>query len=1145
MKKKCECFRSTFPEIKKLFLVMRTTLFILLISFCTVSAKSFSQTQKITLELKNASLSEVFDEIERQTNFSVFYKKDQIKDDRIISISRKNTDLKSILEEVLRDQNVDFKVLQNEIVITPKSSFINENGTQAQQQKTITGKVTDKSGSPMPGVTVVEVSTNNGTITDAEGNYTLSGVKTGNKISFRFVGMKTQEVVIQNQSTVNVLLEEETIGLEEVVAVGYGVQKKSDVTGAMVSVGADEITSRPVANAIQAMQGKAAGVDITSSERPGQLGQINIRGVRSLTASNSPLYVVDGIPLVTNVINEDQNVVLGGIDNLNTNDIESIDILKDASATAIYGSRGANGVILITTKKGKSGKLSLNYTGSVTAETLQDDSELFSAGEYIEWRRWSKYYANPAVFPRGDQPTKANDYLIFLGSGDPSAWANIEKGWASGTWDPSKVTTTNWTGIVTRTGITQEHTISASGGTNKMNGYVSFGYLDNKGTVRGQGYTRYTGKASFDVIPKEWFSIGGNINGSYSVNEYGQSTVGRNGLVNQGGLYATARMIFPYTVPYDSNGNRVEYPGGDIAVKTVVDEWKYSQDQRVTYRMMGSFYIGADLGKISSVFNGLKFRMNFGPDFSTYRDGVYLDANSVIRTGSSFASLLKSQTFTYTLDNLLYYDRTFGKHTMGITLLQSQTKFNYETSFMSASGIPFSSQKWNALSSSNVSLDDWSSDLTEKQLMSYMARMNYSFADKYLLTVSGRYDGASQLAEGHKWSFFPSAALGWRMDQEGFLDNVDWIDQLKLRMGVGVTGNSAIGPYYTKGGLTSLFYAIGSTTTPGSKTSTVLANQGLGWEKTTQYNLGFDYSIFNGRISGLIDLYTSKTTDLLMEMTIPPVTGYSTTYANIGETANKGIDLTLNTVNIRTDKLQWSTSFNASWSKDRIVSLANGKEDDINNGWFINQPQGVIYGYESAGIWKEEDATEMAKFNANGHSFSAGMSRPVDQNGDYIIDANHDRVIIGNTRPNYILGMTNTVNYANFELSVFLFGRLGYWYDTGGEYQGGRFNQRKISYYNENNKNSDYQKPIYTEGSGDPYSGILGYKKASFIKVRNISLGYKVPNRAAASLGISNMKVFVQATNPGTLFRKIDWIDMDLVSSNWNRGFTAGVNIEF
>jgi TonB-linked SusC/RagA family outer membrane protein len=1001
--------------------------------------------------------------------------------------------------------------------------------TAFAQATTITGTVKDNTGMPVPGANVLIKSTSNGVQTDFDGKFAIKA-KPEDILVVSFIGMKTTEVKVGNQSSINIKLDEEGSSLKEVVVVGYGTQKKSDVTGAMTSVSAEEIQSRPVNNVIEAMQGKAAGVSITSSERPGTVGKITIRGVRSLTASNSPLYVVDGIPS-------------DGIDNLNSNDIQSIDVLKDASATAIYGSRGANGVVIITTKRGKAGKLTLDFSSSLTVENLHDDSKIMNAGEYIEYRRWAKYYQNPSLYPRGDAPSKTNDEGIFNKSADLSAWANIEKGWASGTWDPSKVTTTNWTDLVTRTGVTQQYNLSASGGTEKMNGYLSFGYLNNVGTVKGQGYERYTMKASFDVTPKDWFSFGGSINTSYTKNEYGQSDVGRNGNVNTTGLYATARTIFTYAVPYDSNGNRVELPGGDIAVKTIIDEDKYSQDQRINFRTTASLYSQIDFGAIAPVLKGLKYRMNFGPNFNTYRDGVYLDAKSAVRTGTSFASLRKDQTLNYTLDNLLYYDKSIGKHSFGLTLLQSQTEDHYETSSMSANGIPFSSQKWNALSSSNIALTDWNSDIIDKQLLSYMIRINYNYDGKYLLTLSGRSDGASQLAPEHKTSNFSSAALGWRIDRETFLENSSWINQLKLRLGVGVTGNAAIDPYSTKGPLTTLFYPFGTTLTPGTSTSTTLANSDLGWEKTTQYNIGVDYSFFKGRVSGVIDVYKSKTTDLLLKRELTPVTGYINTLQNIGETANKGIDFTLNTSNIKNTDFQWETNISASWQSGKITSLPNG--NDIVNNWFIGQPVGIIYNYASNGIWQEKDAAEMALFNANGHSFQFGMSRPVDQNGDHKIDANNDKVFIGNTTPKYNIGLNNTFTYKDIELTIFLYGRMGYTYNSGGEGQTGRFNQRSINYYTENNKNSVYQKPIYSDASGDQYSSILGYRDGSYLKIRNISLGYNMPSELAQKIGINTLKIYVQATNPAMIFRKADWIDLDLETSAYNRGITTGINVSF
>lgn len=1001
------------------------------------------------------------------------------------------------------------------------------------QQKQVSGTVSDSKGQAIVGANVIVKNTNRGVQTNADGKYSIQ-VGANDVLTFSFIGMKKVDVKIGPSSNYDVILEDESSTLDEIVVVGYGEQKKSDVTGAIVSVNSAQLNERPVANAIQGMQGRAAGVDIGSNERPGQVGSITIRGVRSLTASNSPLYVVDGIPLIS-----------GGIENLNPNDIEAIDVLKDASATAIYGSRGANGVVIVTTKRGKNGKFTLSLNSALTTETLQNRSELMSASEYIEYRRWAKYYSNPAVFPRGDQPTQANDFTIFLGSSDPVAWTNILKGWSGSTWDGSKLATTNWVDLVTQTAVTQQHTISASGGTDKMKAYGSFGFLDNQGTVIGQGYKRYVGKISVDINATKWLTFGGSLNTTYGVNEYGQSAAGRNSLVNTAGLYESARSIFPYTLPYDANGNRVEFPGGDIAVKTVVDEAQYSQDQRQNIRAFGSLYAELNVGSIFSGLKGLKYRINFGPDLSLDRAGVFLDSKSVVRAGSSYASLTKEQDLSYTLDHLLTYSKSIKKHFLSLTALATQTEYKFESSFMGADNIPFSSQKWNALSTSNLPLTSWSSNLIERQLRSYMGRINYDFDGRFLVTVSGRYDGASQLSEGNKWAFFPSTALGWRIDREKFLSTQTWINLLKLRAGVGVTGNSAIDPYSTKGGLSSIFYPVGTTLASGVVNNSTLANQDLSWEKTTQYNFGTDFILFGKRISGSLDYYTSNTTDLLLLKTIPSVTGFINTYANIGQTASQGIDLTLNTLNIQKGDFEWNTTFNGSWQDNHIVSLANGKQDDINNGWFIGKSQSVIYGFASAGLWKESDKEEMAKFNANGHKFSVGNAKPVDQNGDYKIDASNDRVIIGSQIPKFLIGLTNTFDYKGLSLSVFLYGRMGYWYNAGGEGLTGRFNQRKVDYYTENNINSEYQKPIYTEASGDPFFTVLGYRSGSFLKIRNISLGYNLPDKVSKKLGLSHSRIYVQALNPGMVFNKVDWIDLDLRSSAWNKGFTMGINIDF
>ncbi|MWB94057.1 SusC/RagA family TonB-linked outer membrane protein [Flavobacterium sp. GA093] len=1007
------------------------------------------------------------------------------------------------------------------------------------QNKVIKGTIKDAAGILIPGVNVLIKGSQTGVSTDMDGSYSINA-SSGSTLVYSFIGFKTIEVVVSDSSSYNVTLKEDDNSLEEVVVVGYGVKKKKDLTGSIVSVGAEEIASRPVQNAVQAMQGKAAGVDISSNERPGTVGKINIRGVRSISASNSPLYVVDGIPLNSKSLTDSNS---GGIDFLNPSDIESIDVLKDASATAIYGSRGANGVVIVTTKKGKTGKFTINFNTALTTEKINENARMMNSAEYIEFRRWGRYYSNPSAFPKGDAPTIENDKLIFLQSADPSAWANIEKGWATGTWDGSKVATTDWTDFVTRTGVTQQHTLSVSGGTEKMKAYGSFGYIDNQGTLKGQSFKRYSGIANVDITPTKWFSMGANLNTSYGINEYGQSNVGRTAVSTSGGIYQTARGNLPYAVPYDSNGVRIDNPGGDSTIRTVIDEDKLSQDQRLTLRAFGSFYAQLDFGGISSKLDGLKYRINFGPDITSYRNGVFLDGKSSIRSGTSFASLTKSQTISYTLDNLLFYNKTIGNHNFGLTFLQSQTEYTYEDSMMSANDIKNPKNKWNALTPANVTLNNYSSNIIESGLLSYMGRVNYGYADKYLITASGRYDAASQLAPGNKWAFFPSTALAWSINKEDFMKDVSWLDQLKLRVGFGITGNAAVDPYATQPPLAGVVYPNGS----GVINNATLGNTALSWEKTAQFNYGIDFSMFNSRISGALEYYTSKTTDLLLKRSIPTTTGFKDTFENVGATEGEGVELTLNTVNVKTQNFEWSSSLSASYQQSRITELQNGKFDDINNNLFIGESQNVIYGFESNGIWKPEDAEEMAKFNAFSTTpvFSFGNARPVDQNGDYKIDANNDRVIIGSADPKYIVGLTNTFSYKNLELSFFVYGRMGYTYNTLGENEGAKGSQRAINYYTDNNINAEYQKPIYSAGTGDAYFPILGYRDGSFLKIRNISLGYNFTPELAQQVGVSKLRLYLQAANPGMIFSKVKWTDLDTQTTASNRGFTVGLNVEF
>jgi len=1013
-----------------------------------------------------------------------------------------------------------------------------------QQTAKVSGKVVDQSG-PIIGATIRVKGTSIATITDFDGNFSLVNVPQNAIIEIAYIGYKTKTVALNGRTKVSVTLEEDAANLDEVVVVGYGVQKKSDVTGALTRVDEKTLQAKPVSNAFEALQGKAAGVDITSGTRPGEVGTIRIRGNRSISASNTPLYVVDGVPLNS-----------GGIEALNTNDIESIDILKDASSTAIYGSRGANGVVLITTKRGKNGEFKLNYNGSVTWETIKDLAPAFSASDYITWKRWAYYNSNPEKYPRGDQPTYEADQTIF--GGDATGLANVNKGWVDGTWDGSLVTDTDWTELVKQTGFTHQHTLQGSGGTEKLQGSVSFGYLSNDGTTKGQDYQRYNFAATVDVQAKPWIKMGGSVNLAYSMQNYGFSRTGQSSNSGPVDLYAAAKAIPRWLMPYDENGDIITNPGGSESnLYTVVDEWTKSSEERQTFRALGSFYAQLDFGKIWEPLTGLQYKISFGPDFRYWRRGNFIDSDSAIKAGSkNYTRRSEERNFAWTLDNMLLYNKTFGEHNLGVTLLQSATAYNVEESSMNASGIPYPSMKWNNMGVIDITNSDYSAGmstgLTERQLASYMARVNYSFKDRYLLTVSGRWDGASVLAEGNKWDFFPSAALGWRMEQEDFMKGIEWIDQLKLRLGVGTTGNAAVDPYSTLGVISTYWmpFSMGNemilvTNEPYyTSGSNAMPNKNLGWEKTTQWNFGIDFSFLRGRLNGTIDFYTSHTKDLLLSQSIPSLSGYPTQLANIGETKNKGVDITINATPVRIAGFEWNTNLNLAYQKDEIVSLANGDQDDVNNSWFIGESISVYYGVEADGLWQESDAEEMAKFNENGHKFQVGLVKPVDQNGDYKID-DEDRVILGNQNPRFTGGWTNTFSYKGIELAIELYGRFGYMFNTGGEGQYGMYQQREIDYWTPDNTGAEYQKPIYSTSGGDAYSSLLGYKDASFIKVRNISLGYTFQQSLCKKLGIESLKVYAQAKNLGNLYSSIDFIDLDLERSYYNRGFTLGLNIGF
>ncbi|AGA77900.1 SusC/RagA family TonB-linked outer membrane protein [Echinicola vietnamensis] len=1038
-----------------------------------------------------------------------------------------------------------------------------------QLEKTITGTVTAAAtGETLPGVNILIKGTGSGTVTDLDGNFTLEVPSDETVLVVSSIGYVKQEITVGSRTTLDIAMSEDLQQLGEVVVVGYGTQKKSDITGAISQVSSEELEATPIQNALQGIQGRAAGVDIASNARPGEVGSIRIRGSRSIAGGNDPLYVLDGVPLQS-----------GGIEMLNPNDIESIEVLKDASASAIYGSRAANGVVLITTKKGKDGRAQINFDASMMVQNLRNLADYYDAAGYANYRRDA---ARGAGAYGTAYPNPQDDFDFF--GADATAWNNIANGydwvdrenlipamrpttaaeqemWGVSevpAYDPSRLETTDWTDYVEQTGITQNYNLSSNWGNEKTKAFISGGYLDQTGTNVGQDYKRYNALVNLEIQAVDWLKLGGSINASYSIQNYGYSAGGSRGSRT---IFEAALGQLPFAKPYDANGNYIFNPGGDPNIVNPIQDGEYVINERTTLRAFGSFFAEAKLAE------GLRIKTIFGPDIRNYRNGQFQAAQSSLRGGGSasstnYARLSQSQAFSWTWENLVYYDKTFGDHTLNATFLQSSSYWKSENSDMTASDLPYDSQLWYNLGSTNRgALDGWGSGFSQYTLMSYMARFNYSYKDRYLLTLTGRSDGASVLSEGNKWDFFPSFSLGWKIHDEAFMSDVDWVNQLKLRIGMGTVGNQAVAPYNTAGGLVQVPYVFGSdpangyvTGNPKGSSQGALPNRNLGWEKTRQWNFGLDFGLWKDRLYGSIEYYNADTYDLLLDKTPNSVTGYSNITVNAGKTRNKGVELTLSSVNIDKSDFSWITDFTFSSNRTEIVELENGAVDDVNNQWFIGKPISVYYDYNKIGIWQQSDADLLAQYSENGSDYEPGDIRVQDVNGDNRIDPNNDRVILGQTAPKWTGGITNTFNYKNFELSAFVYARWGNLVQGGAVDMSGRYASRIIDYWTPTNPTNAYPRADYNNGGQPIHYSAMNYQDGSFVKVRFISLGYTFPQDIIGKWGMSNLKLYTQVQNP-FLFSKTDFIDPDSsyqiggsnpsASSITTRSFVFGLNMTF
>lgn len=932
------------------------------------------------------------------------------------------------------------------------------------QDAQVRGTVSDETGFPLPGVTVLLKGTTKGTTTDMDGKFTISAPSTG-VLVFSFIGYNAAEVTIGNQSQINVSLDPDLSDLDEVVVVGYGTVKKSQLTGAISSVGSKEIAELPITDARQALQGRAAGVDVVQpGSKPGSAPQVRIRGRRSFNASNEPLYVIDGIPTV------------GGLEDINPQDITSMEVLKDASATAIYGSRGSNGVVLITTKRGSVGKTVVSFDSYYGVSNELGSIEVFDGPSFAEYKRESRRATG--AYPNGPSNLE-DDKRIF----EPVELESIALG-----------RSTDYISGLMRQGNIQSHQVGVSGGSEKTTFFVSGNYFKDVGVIQNQDFSRYTMRINLDHQISKKLKIGLSSLATYSE---------RNG--ENFNPIGGALQENPLGKPYDDNGNLIFLPTSDgLRTNPFAEVVPGAQvDETFRTRFFNSVFLNYEIAK------GLTYRVNFGPDFTIRRTGRFTGSQTNSRRGADPTGSVDDRfQLNYTLENILNYTKTFNSvHNLSLTALQSFQRDKFEQSSISVLGIPAPSQLYHRLGDASQ-ITGANTNLVEWSLLSYMGRANYDYKGKYLVTASMRVDGSSRFGENNKFGYFPSVALGWNLHQEEFLKNSSLIDQLKFRVSYGSIGNQAINPYQTQALLGRTSYAWDNTAAFGYRPNTI-GNPDLRWETSTTFNTGLDFSILKNRIFGSLEYYVTNTSDLLAPQPLPNSTGFGGFLTNIGETQNRGIELSLSTLNIETADFTWGTDVIFTRNREEIISLPNG--DDIAAGRFIGQPLTVFYDLKKVGIWQTSEKDLAASFGDK-----PGEIKIQDTNGDGRINS-LDRVFLGSAVADFSLGMTNRFNYKGFDFSFFVFGRFGSmirsaFHDNFNSLFG-RYNNLAVDYWTPNNPTNAYPRPNQNQ-ERPKYNQSMSYFNGTFVKVRNINFGYNFAPEVAKRIGFSSLRVFSSIQNP-------------------------------
>jgi len=1126
---------------------MKLTTVILLVFSMHVSAVSYSQ--NVTLSEKNVSLQKIFRQINKQANYYFLYTDELLQKTNKVSIDVSNAPLETVLQECFANQPFTYQIFDHTIILKPKTATSTR--IAALPPDVVTGKVVDENGITLPGVSIKLEGTSAATVTDINGAYNLrlpDGVKTGT-LTFSFIGYKTQSVPLDASLVVNVKLATESKSLTEVVVIGYGTQKRGDVSSAISSVDVEKMDKIPATNLSSALQGQVPGLVATpSSFKPGSGSSIRIRGNRSLTATNDPLVVVDGVPLPPT----------SSIDDINPLDIESVDVMKDASATAIYGSRGANGVIQVTTKKGKAGKVTIDYSGTTSFDNILRKLDVFNGPEYTQFKRdafiGSKSYNADLKNSSVDQryfPDPLADAALF--GGDPTVLKNALAGYTFtkydpenhifdavmrpttatekallqslgypvldqvAVYDPSKIPSYDWLKDGLRTGSTQNQNLSIAGGTDKFSSTFSMGYFNQKGIVPGQDYTRYSFSTSANFKPVTFFNAGGNINYSSAIQNTGTDVYG-----------GTAGQL-PLAQPYDSEGNFILLPGNDSNIINPLNDPNSVKNEGRISHLLTNVYAQIN------IMPGLSYKSTFGADINNRRNGSFNGSISSGRAGGApTGSYSTTSDFNWTLQNQLSYNTTVAqKHQINATVVQELVKNRREGVNASATDLTYESQLWYSLQNNKNSQVTYSGNFRQSTLNSYLARLIYTFNGKYILTGGYRYDASSVLSALHQGKSFPSGSVAWRLDQEDFIKKFNFIDQLKLRVGVGSVGNSGIDPYLTNGTLGITQYDFGGSPASGYAPNG-LPLPDLTWEKTTTKDIGLDYDLFRGRISGSIDVYESNSNEIQRQK-LPDASGYSTLLVNLGQVRNRGIDIDISTVNINQGAFKWSTDFVFSKNKEAIVTLDGSANNDLGSQWFIGYPIQSYYDYVSEGIFQNSDAQPGGILydyywkkagNDKNTALQPGRIRVKDMTGDTVI-TEADKVSLGSPSPKWTGSINNTLRYKAFELTAFLYISHGGLVRTPRPSLVGRYQSAKVNYWTPTNPSNDYPQPNNT--SDIPlYWQANSFQDGSYAKIRSILLSYQVPASILQKIKLRSLTLSVNAVNP-FLFSKFKMYDPETV----------------